>query len=80
ANSSFRLYRGYLQYEPAFDLTNTNRALNGTLPFPDLGPSFYMSLLEFARRQKWQGIFGCRTTKGSQLAEPGKAKHRREAI
>jgi len=79
ANSSFRLYRGYMQYEPVFDCANTQRALNGALHFPKLGPNFYMSLLDFARKQNWQGIFGCRTTKGSQLADAGAPAEKQQA-
>ena len=69
ANASFRLYRGYMQHEPMFDLANTRRALDGALPFPELGPDFYMTLLEYARKHQWQGIFGCKTTKGAQLED-----------
>jgi thioester reductase-like protein len=61
ANVSFRLYRSYLQYEPVFDRTNTDRALNGSLEFPKLGQDFYQQLLDFARAERWRGVFGCAT-------------------
>lgn len=61
ANVSFRLYRSYLQYEPIFDRTNTDRALNGSLDFPKLGQDFYKQLLDFARAERWRGVFGCAT-------------------
>ena len=61
ANATFRLYRSYLQYEPAFDRANTDRALGGCVEFPSLGQDFYKNLLEFARTERWRGVFGCPT-------------------
>ena len=60
ANASFRLYSAYLQDEPIFDRTNTDNALNGALPFPEVGPMHYLKMLAFAQQQNWKGIFGCK--------------------
>ncbi len=57
---SLREYAAYLQDEPCFDRTNTEQALAGTLPFPEVGPALYVELLEYARLRRWRGIFGCR--------------------
>lgn len=60
ANASFRLYGAYLQDEPEFDRTNTDRALAGSLPFPEVGSELFVKMLDFARQQNWKGIFGCK--------------------
>lgn len=70
ANASFRLYRPYLMQEPVFDRTNTDRALDGALPFPAIGPAFYARLLHFARQQEWEGVFGCKLRAG-KIAKNG---------
>ncbi|GMW00296.1 MAG: hypothetical protein AMXMBFR84_14340 [Candidatus Hydrogenedentota bacterium] len=57
AHNAFRHYRCYLKQQPDFDRTNTDRALNGTLPFPEIGPDTYSVLLDYARSQRWKGIF-----------------------
>lgn len=60
ANASLSLYRAYLQDEPVFDRTNTDRALGGTLPCPRLDGDFFDMLLSYARAQQWVGAFGCK--------------------
>ncbi len=57
---SLREYAAYLHDEPYFDRANTDEALAGTLPFPEVGPELYVKLLEYARLRRWRGIFGCR--------------------
>jgi thioester reductase-like protein len=57
--NTFKHYRTYLQREPLFDRTQTDAALAGGVPFPEVGPELYARLVHFARAQKWRGIFGC---------------------
>jgi len=60
ANASLTLYRSYLQDEPIFDRTNTDRALAGDLPCPELDAEFFDMLLAYARQKQWVGAFGCK--------------------
>ena len=60
ANASLTLYRAYLQDEPVFDRTNTDRALGATLPCPRLDGAFFDMLLAYARKKAWVGAFGCK--------------------
>lgn len=74
ANASLTLYRAYLQDEPVFDRTNTDRALNGTLPCPHLDADFLDMLLGYARHQQWIGAFGCKL-RGLLLDEDPRGSH-----
>lgn len=60
ANASLTLYRAYLQDEPIFDRTNTDRALNGELPCPVMDADYFDMLLAYAREKQWVGAFGCK--------------------
>lgn len=60
ANASLTLYRAYLQDEPVFDRSNTDRALGADLPCPRLDGAFFDMLLAYARQQEWVGAFGCK--------------------
>lgn len=55
--AALRNYSGYLHEEPVFDRTNTDRALGGKLPFPVFGPDFCGTLIEYARKHNWRGIY-----------------------
>ena len=57
AKVCLRHYEPYLTREPAFDRTNTNRALAGTHPFPVTDHAFFDMLYEYARENQWQSIF-----------------------
>jgi len=59
-HGAFSHYQPYLYGEPLFDRTNTDRALGECVPFPEVGPEFFHTLLAFARAQRWRGIFGCK--------------------
>lgn len=59
AHSTLRHYLPYMQCEPLFDRTNTDKVLGDSLPFPHIGPEFYDTLMAFARERRWQGIFKC---------------------
>lgn len=59
ARAAFRTYRSYLAEEPKFDMTNTFAVLDGSAPFPQLDNAFYDVLLDYARAQRWRGLFGC---------------------
>jgi thioester reductase-like protein len=50
-------YLPYLEREPDFDRTNTDRALGGRLPFPETGPTYLDAIIGFAREQRWRGVF-----------------------
>ena len=53
-------FEGYLDYEPTFDRTNTDAALNGELPFPEFTSEGLNNLLIYARDNRWRSIFGKR--------------------
>ncbi|MBI2423272.1 MAG: SDR family oxidoreductase [Candidatus Hydrogenedentes bacterium] len=53
AQLSLRHYGSYLEQEPRFDRTNTDRALEGILPFPEMGMEFFDALYRFARAHDW---------------------------
>ncbi len=54
---SLQHYRPYLSSEPIFDRTNTDRALNGSVPFPNTDHKFFDMLYEYAREHGWQDIY-----------------------
>ncbi len=56
-NVSLLHYRPYLSDEPIFDRCNTDRALNGSAPFPETGHKFFDLLYEYAREHGWQDIY-----------------------
>lgn len=60
ANASLMLYRAYLQSEPIYDRSNTDRVLGDRLPCPRLEGAHFTQMLEFARQQGWEGAFGCK--------------------
>ncbi|MBI2425147.1 MAG: SDR family oxidoreductase [Candidatus Hydrogenedentes bacterium] len=60
ANASLMLYRAYLQSEPLYDRTNTDRVLGSALPCPRITGELLTKMLEFARAQDWEGAFGCK--------------------
>lgn len=70
-SARLRNYDAYLLEEPHFDRTNTDRALNGAVPFPVLDGRQFDKLMAFARMRKWRGLFvgraGARTTGRSGL-------------
>lgn len=76
ANASLTLYRSYLQDEPIFDRTNTDRVVSGDIPCPKVDGEFLDMLLGYARQQEWVGAFGCKLRgllldedpRGSQIA------------
>ena len=57
AQFQLRHYRPYLQDEPLFDRTHTERALNGAVPFPETNADFFDTLFSYARTQEWRTIF-----------------------
>ncbi|MBI5093669.1 MAG: SDR family oxidoreductase [Candidatus Hydrogenedentes bacterium] len=59
-NASLRYYRPYTRGETLFDRTNTDRALGDSFSFPSMDHAHLDRMLQFARQQSWQGIFGCR--------------------
>ncbi len=71
--AAFAHYFPYMHGEPQFDRTNTDRALAGHVPFPEVGPELYTKLLEFARANRWRGIFGCKTRVKPSVQDNGKA-------
>ncbi len=56
-SSRLQNYHPYLMDEPQFDRTNTDRALNGSLPFPEINIDQFDKLLVFARAQQWRSLF-----------------------
>lgn len=54
---SLQHYRPYLDSEPIFDRNNTDRALNGSAPFPNTDHKFFDMLFEYAREHGWQDIY-----------------------
>lgn len=76
ANASLSLYRAYLQDEPIFDRTQTDRVIGSDIPCPKLDGDFFDMLLGYAREQEWVGAFGCKlrgllldeNPQGSQIA------------
>lgn len=58
---SFRNYRPYyLCDEPQFDRANTDRALDGSHPFPALTPGYFQILVDYARSARWKSLFEAR--------------------
>lgn len=55
--AGFSNYLPYMQGEPQFDRTNTERALNGSAPFPEFTPAYFHMLLEYAREARWKSLF-----------------------
>jgi hypothetical protein len=55
--------------EPVFDRTNTDRALGGALPFPEVSPEYFVRLLETARAQRWRSVFDTRSAASRDLAQ-----------
>jgi thioester reductase-like protein len=74
-SSGLRQYFTYLEAEPRFDRTNTDRALGSSLPFPEMGADFFSTILEYARSQSWRSIFRARNGKRptAQPEEPALA-------
>ena len=73
AKVCLRHYEPYLTTEPYFDRTNTDRALNGSLPFPATDHAFFDMLYDYARENEWQSIFaaGGETGKCTPAAASG---------
>lgn len=65
-SSRLQNYSPYLLDEPQFDRTNTERALNGSLPFPHIDARQFDTLIEFARAQQWRSLFSLRRKASSQ--------------
>lgn len=55
--AGFSNYLPYMQSEPLFDRTNTDRALNGEAPFPEFTPAYFQLLLDYARDARWKSLF-----------------------
>lgn len=55
--AGFSNYLPYMQTEPLFDRTNTDRALNGEAPFPAFTPAYFQLLLDYAREARWKSLF-----------------------
>lgn len=68
AQMQLRHYNPYLKHEPQFDRTNTDRALGGSLPFPEMDEGFFDMLFHFARSQGWKNIFAQRKRNAEHLA------------
>jgi thioester reductase-like protein len=62
-------YAPYMFGEPVFDRTNTDRALDGAVPFPSMDAAFLNQLLAYAREQKWRSLFDSRSTASKMLEE-----------
>jgi len=57
-------YRPYLVGEPQFDRANTDRALDGVLPFPRIDTAYFDMLVAFARAERWRSQFDRRPSPG----------------
>ena len=55
--NQFENYGAYMRGEAHFDRTNTDRALNGSLPFPRFDAPFFDALLGYAREVRWRSLF-----------------------
>jgi thioester reductase-like protein len=69
AQLQLRHYNPYLKYEPAFDRSNTDKALDGSLPFPEMDANFLDMLFHFASSQGWRNIFA-QAKRAAREAEP----------
>ncbi len=47
------VYFPYLQHEPVFDRSRTDRVLGQTLPCPVLDKSYFQRIIQYARQVKW---------------------------
>jgi len=56
----FESFEGYLNHEPVYDRANTERALEGRLPFPTLDHGYLDRMFYYARENRWRSIFGKR--------------------
>lgn len=77
---NYEQFEAYLETEPVFDRTNTDRALGGALPFPHVDLPHLDNMIEYARSNRWRSIFGKRakadTTYINNIVpvDPAKAK------
>jgi thioester reductase-like protein len=55
--SRFVNYTPYMAGEPEFDRTNTDRALAGAHPFPQVDALYFQQLLCYAREVGWRSLF-----------------------
>lgn len=66
-SQSLANYKPYMGSEPVFDRANTDRALRGAEPFPELDAAYFAKLLAFAQENNWRSLFEARKSRSAEI-------------